>query len=112
GLFDYATINDVYVHIGVITNKSTNAGDWKYVKFNQNFNQPNAALNAVSVGNNQWRFTITGSLRSYYGITDATEHIQKIAILFRTGNGSKKQANTDGSDMYIPVYSSSIAVRI
>jgi 1,4-alpha-glucan branching enzyme len=112
GLFDHTPSSDVYVHTGVITNKSTSANDWKYVKFNQNFNQPNPALNATYLGNNQWRFTITGSLRSYYGITDATENIQKIAILFRSGNGSKKQANTDGSDMYIPIYTSSIAVRI
>ena len=112
GLFEYAMTNDVYVHTGVITNKSTGSSDWKYVKFSQNFNQPNAALNAAYLGNSQWRFTITGSLRSYYGITDATEHIQKIAILFRNGNGSKKQANTDGSDMYIPVYSSALAIRI
>ena len=112
GLFEYAMTNDVYVHTGVITNKSTGSSDWKYVKFNQNFNLPNAALSAAYLGNSQWRFTITGSLRSYYGITDATEHIQKIAILFRNGNGSKKQANTDGSDMYIPVYSSALAIRI
>ena len=112
GLFDHSPTNDVNVHIGVITNKSTGPGDWKYVKFNQNFNLPNAALNATYMANNQWRFIITGSLRSYFGITDATEHIQKIAILFRNGSGSKKQTNTDGSDMYIPIYTTALAIRI
>lgn len=112
GLLDHSPTNDVYVHIGVITNKSTGPGDWKYVKFNQNFNSPNAALNATYMGNNQWRFIITGSLRSYFGITDVTEHIQKIAILFRNGSGSKKQTNTDGSDMYIPIYTTTLSIRI
>lgn len=110
GLLNY-TPGDVYVHTGVITNLSISATDWKYVKFNQNFNQPNVQLQATSLGNNKWSFTITGSLKNYYGVP-AGETIQKIAILFRSGNGAKKQANTDGSDMYIPVYNANLAVRI
>jgi 1,4-alpha-glucan branching enzyme len=41
----------------------------------------------------------------------AGETILKIAILFRNGSGTAKQANTDGSDMYIPVYTNTIATR-
>src|SRR6266480_1176469 len=33
GLLNYPNTNDVYVHIGVITNLSANAGDWKYSRF-------------------------------------------------------------------------------
>lgn len=112
GLLNYTPTSDVYVHTGVITNLSTSSGDWKYVKFSQNFNQPNAQLQATYLGNNKWQFTIAGSLRSYYGITNTSETIQKIAILFRNGVGSKKQANSDGSDMYIPVYDNSLSVRL
>ncbi|HEU4633893.1 MAG TPA: alpha-amylase family glycosyl hydrolase, partial [Flavisolibacter sp.] len=112
GLLNYTPTTDVYVHVGVITNFSTSKEDWKHVKFNQNFNQPNAALQATYIGNNKWQFTIAGSLRTYFGVTDATETIQKIAILFRNGNGSKKQANADNSDMYIPVYTDNLALRI
>ncbi|MDQ6762809.1 MAG: alpha-amylase family glycosyl hydrolase, partial [Bacteroidota bacterium] len=92
-------------------NFSANSSDWKHVKFNQDFNQPNPALQATYLGNNKWQFTITGGLRAYYGLTDPNEVIQKIAILFRNGNGALKQANTDGSDMYIPVNTSALAVR-
>ncbi len=88
GLLNH-TPGDVYVHTGVITNLSVNATDWKYVKFNQNFNQPNALLQATSFGNNKWSFTITGSLKTYYGVP-VGETIQKIAILFRSGDGTKK----------------------
>ena len=109
GLFNYTPASDVYVHTGVITNLSTAANDWKYVKFSQPFNQANPALQATSLGNNQWRFDIA-SIRTYYGVP-AGETILKIAILFRSGNGSLVQRNTDGSDMYIPIYSTTIATR-
>ncbi len=101
---------DVYVHTGVITNLSTSSSNWRYVKFNQNFNLPNALLQATSLGGNKWQFNIT-DIRAYYGVP-AGETILKVAILFRSGDGTKKQANTDGSDMYIPVYAAGeFAVR-
>ncbi|MFM8758611.1 MAG: hypothetical protein ACKODS_03585, partial [Methylophilaceae bacterium] len=103
-------VTDVYVHIGVITTKSTSASDWKYVKFT--WATTNTQAQCSSLGNNQWRYTITGGLRTFFGITDATERITKISILFRSGDGNKVQRNTDGSDMYVPVYTSSAAVRI
>jgi glycosidase len=109
GLLNYTPATDVYVHIGVITNKSTAPGDWKYVKF-PNFNIVYAQAQCTYPGNNKWQYTISGGLRSYFGISDATESIQKIAILFRNGNGSKKQANVDNSDMYVPVYDNTMAV--
>ncbi len=114
GLDFYTPNTDVYVHTGVITNKSTNASDWRYVKFNQNFNTPNAALNATYVGSfpvQKWQFTISGGIRAYYGITDPTEFIQRISILFRNGNGSRVQRNADGSDMYIPISDGSLKVK-
>ena len=103
GLLNHTT-SDVYVHTGVITNLSTSPSDWKYVKFNQNFNLPNPALQAVSLGNNKWKFTISDAngIRGFYGVP-AGEQILKITMLFRSGNGAKKQANIDGSDMYITV---------
>ena len=109
GLFNYATVSDVYVHTGVITNLSTSSTDWRYVKFNQNFNQPNAQLQATSLGGNRWKFDIT-NIRAYYGVP-AGETIQKISILFRNGAGTTVQRNADASDMYIPVYDNSIATR-
>lgn len=111
GLLNYASVNDVYIHTGVITNLSTGPTDWRYVKFNQNFNQPNPALQATSLGNNKWQITITGGLRAYYGVTNPAETIQKISLLFRSGNGNVVQRNANGSDMYIPVYTSALAVR-
>lgn len=111
GLLNYTPTTDVYVHTGVITNLSTTPTDWKYVKFNQNFNTPNPALQATYMGSNKWQFTITGGVRAYYGLTNPAETILKIAILFRNGAGTSVQRNTDGGDMYVPVFTTALDVQ-
>lgn len=107
GLFNYANPNDVYVHIGLITSASGNAGDWKHAPFAWPGTEP--ASKATSLGNNKYSFNIN-NIRSYFAVP-AGEKIYKIAILFRTGNGQQKQANTDISDMYVPIYDDNVAVR-
>jgi hypothetical protein len=103
GLFSYT--NDVYVHIGVITNQSTGPTNWKYVQTTW----ASTAMSALCtpLGGNKWKYTLPGNLRTFFGMVDPTETILKIAILFRSGNGALKQANTDNSDMYVPVYAAS-----
>lgn len=110
GLLNYTPTTDVYVHIGVITNLSANSSDWKYVT--SVWGTTNPAFQAINSGNNKWSYTITGGLRTFFGLTNPAESIQKIAILFRNGNGGVKQANADGSDMYVPVYDNSLHVHI
>ncbi len=109
GLLNYTPTTDVYVHIGVITSLSTGPSDWKYVKFT--WGTTDAQAQAASSGSNKWSYTITGGLRAYFGISNPAETIRKIAILFRNGSGALKQANGDGSDMYIPVYTTGLAAR-
>ena len=109
----YTPTTDVYVHTGVITNLSTSTSDWRYVRPGS-FNSPVLANNAPYVAASfpyKWKYTITTNLRDFYGVTDPTEHILKIAILFRNGNGTKVQRNTDGSDMYIPVSDGTLQVK-
>jgi glycosidase len=110
GLLGYNP-DDVYVHTGVITNLSTNPSNWRYVAFNANFNVPNASLKAESLGNNRWRFRILSNIRAFYGVPGG-ETILKISILFRSGDGSRVQRNSDGSDMYVPVYPAGLQTRI
>ena len=107
GLNNYTPTSDVYVHVGVITNLSVNAADWKYVKFTWATTPP--AAQATYLGSNKWQYTIT-NIRGFF-VVPAGETIQKIAILFRNGAGTSVLRNTDGSDMYIPVYDNTIAVR-
>ncbi len=109
GLMNYATTTDVYVHIGVITNLSTSSSDWKYTKFT--WATTTAAAQCTYLGANKWSYTITGGLRTFFGISNGAETIQKIAILFRNGAGSLVQRNTSGTDMYIPIYTAALAAR-
>jgi len=108
GLYNYANTSDVYVHIGVITNLSANSSDWRYAPFT--WGTANPAAQAVYLGNNKYRYTIS-RIRSFFGVP-AGETILAVAILFRNGSGSQAQRNNDGSDMFVTVYpSGSLAAK-
>lgn len=99
---------NVYVHIGLITSLSANPGDWKYSKFNWGTTTPEAQ--ATAAGANKWSYTIN-NIRSYFNVTNASEQIRAIAILFRDGAGNIVQRNANGSDMFVPVYDNNLHVR-
>ena len=110
GLLNYSQTNDVYVHIGLITNFSADSTQWQHAPFT--WGTTNVQAHCTSIGNNKWQYSITGGLRTFFGVTDPNEHIQKIAILFRNGSGSQAQRNANQTDMFIPVYDNSVvAVR-
>ncbi len=116
GLNNYADPNNVYVHIGVTTNLSNNGGmQWLYVNGTTGgtYGGTTPALKATSLGNNKYQFTIN-NIRTFFGVP-VGETIKSIGILFRDANTNtgavKKAANTDGSDMFIPVYDNTIATR-
>src|SRR5688572_11309801 len=108
GLLSFA--GNVYVHVGVITNLSTSATDWRYSKFT--WGSTDAAALATAAGTNKWSYTVH-NIRTFFGVP-AAETILKIAVLFRSGNCSADclaQRNADLSDMYVPVYTNDLAVR-
>ena len=109
GLNNYPDPNNIFVHCGVTTNLSTNGGQqWLYTNGSTGaaWGSANATLKAVSLGNNKYQYTIN-NIRSFFGVPSG-ETIKTVNILFRDANivpsAVKKQANGDGSDMYIPVY--------
>ncbi len=93
---------DIYAHTGVITTKSTSSSDWKYVKAAWNVNIP--ACKMISLGNDQWKLVITPDIRSYYGITDASEAVKQLAFVFRSSDGTKEGKDTGGKDIFVDVY--------
>lgn len=107
GLLDFS--GNVYVHIGVITSASKNGSDWKYAPFT--WGGTAAASQAVSKGPNKWEYSIS-NLRSFLNVP-ANETILNIAILFRAGGCTNcaAQRNSDGTDMYVPIYSEALAIR-
>lgn len=96
---------DVYVHWGVVTNSSN--GSWKYTKSNT-FNTPDPASKMTRQSNGTYSITITP--QTFFGVP-AGEQIQKIAMVFRNADGTLVGRNPDGSDIYLPVYTSGLSVR-
>lgn len=115
-LLNYTPTSNVYLHTGVITSSSTSSTNWRYVRefgvaSNAVFTTPIPQLQATYLGNNKWQYTIPGSIRDFYGVP-AGEQILKVALLFRNGNGTVVQRNSDGSDMFIPLYTTALATRL
>lgn len=98
----------VYVHIGLITSLSTSNSDWKYAPFTWGTSPANGQ--AAPAGTNKWSYTIN-NIRSFFNVTNAGEEIRAIAILFRDAAGNLVQRNTNGSDMFVPVYNDGLHVR-
>lgn len=100
----------VFVHVGAITNLSTGPSNWLHVPFT--WGSTEAAAQAVPAGTNKWSYTISNP-RTFFNLA-AGEQLQYIAILFRAGNCSNcaAQRNTDGSDMYVPMFNNGLAIRI
>lgn len=92
---------DVYIHTGVITNLSSGGNDWKHVF--TTWGQPNIAWRMTALGNNLFSYKLSPSLRAAYGVT-GTETIQKLAMVFRNGDGSKEGKDNGGTDIFLNVY--------
>lgn len=91
---------DVFMHTGVITDKSTGPTDWKYVK-STSFNTPDPAVKMTALGAGRYQITLLP--RSFYGVA-ATDRILKLVMLFRTADGNLVARNKDQSDIYLPLY--------
>jgi len=104
GLKDYT--GDVYAHTGVITDKSTNSHDWKYVKAGWTENIP--ACKMTKIGDNLWQLNIKPSIRDYYGVP-ANEKILKLAFVFRSSDSKKTGKEADGGDIFYNVYQAGVA---
>lgn len=100
GLKGLSATTPVYAHIGVITNKSADTSDWKYAPSKWGDNAAKYKLKYVSP--NTYTLSI-GDIRTYFGITDASETVQKIAVVFRTGDCNKEGKTSSGGDILVDV---------
>lgn len=100
GLMGVTSSTEVYAHIGVITNNSEGSGDWKYAP---TWGDNSAKYKLEYVSTNTWSLNI-GDIRTYFGMTDATETVKQIAIVFRTGDNSKEGKTATGGDIFVDVH--------
>lgn len=116
GLMGLPESTDVYAHIGVITDKSTGGSDWRYVVTpwpdTGNQEEANTDKNRLKyVSANTYSLTI-GEIRTFFGITDASEHVKQIAIVFRTGDGKKEGKTASGGNIYLDVQPDGFAIDL
>lgn len=99
GLMGTSSSTAIYAHTGVITNKSTSGSDWLHAT---NWNAPQETHRLKYVNNNTWSLTIP-DIRSFYGITDASETVEKLCFVFHTKAGGEAKTAA-GGDIFVPIY--------
>ncbi len=92
--------DEVYLYAGLITDKSANVGDWKYVK-SPDFNKADPAAKMKSVASGKYQISINP--RTFFGVPKS-EKVLGMVMLFKTGDGQVVTRNADGSDIYVPMY--------
>ncbi len=98
-LLNYTGI--VYAHTGV----NTNYGNWQHVIGDWGNNQTQPALERLST--NLYKLTI-GFPREFYSITNPSEQINQLAIVFRSADGSLQTR----PDIFIDVFEDGLSVIV
>ncbi len=100
---------DIYAHTGVITNKSPDSTYWLHIV--SDWGDNDAKLKFTRVATNLYKLEIP-NIREFYNITDPTEHVEKIALVIRSGEPIDPSnpdefivaREEDGSDFFVKVY--------
>ncbi|MCL4550142.1 MAG: alpha-amylase family glycosyl hydrolase [Bacteroidetes bacterium] len=107
---------DVYAHTGVITNLSTSGSDWKYVMAPWAATYPDIKLTRDSADHYH---LVIGRPRIYYGNNHqnlgsipSSEHILKLAFVFRDATGSRTGRDVGGKDIFASLYTAGISIIV
>lgn len=109
GLMGLNANTKVYAHTGLITSKSTSDSDWKYVIADWNKDTEKAEM--LYEGPNLWSLYI-GDIRTFYGVTDMSEKIKKLAFVFRTSGGSREGKAAGGGDIFVTVVDPGLQIEL
>ena len=99
---------ELYAHTGVLTDKSTTTGDWKYVLADWGNNIPECKLERVE--DNLWHYTIKGGVHAWYGVPE-NEKVTHIAFVFRSAD-SKIEVKDYGADIFVELATEGLSVKI
>lgn len=102
---------DVYIHTGVITSASSTNSDWKHVVTSWGVAKPAWKMTKVSGKSNLYTYTISPSIKNYYGI-NTNEIVEKMAFVFRNATGNKEGKDDGGKDIFVEVYPDDIDFSI
>ena len=90
---------DVYMHTGAITDRSTSAGDWRYVQ--GTWGTDDQPRKMQYLGRNIYSKRI--HVRNFYGVP-SNENILRLAFVFRNRAGDKVGRASDGSDIFVTIW--------
>lgn len=104
----------VFLHTGIITSKSNSGSDWKYVP--AGWESYPSRLEAEQVGENQWKYTFAPDIRSFFGITESSEEVLELAMLFKgtmTLSGAPVAVGRDegDSDIFVELSKGGVEAR-
>jgi len=104
----------VFLHTGVITSLSKSGSDWKYVPAGWESYPSN--LEAKQVAQNLWKFTFGPNIREFFGISNTSEQVVEVAMLFkgtRSLSGAPIAIGRDvgGKDIFIELSSGGVEAR-
>ncbi|MFN1834099.1 alpha-amylase family glycosyl hydrolase [Balneola sp. MJW-20] len=106
---------DVYLYTGLITDKSSDPSDWKYVRpaGNSGWESYPAELKMTPLGNDLWEFAYPSSVREFYGVA-GSDTVKEVTLLFRgtndgTGAPDAVGRGDGGSDIFLELTTGSIS---
>ena len=100
GLIGSTASQPVYAHTGVITSKSTGPTDWRYAT---TWKDNSAKYRLKYAGAETWTLTIP-DIRTFYGITDATEEVKQLCFVFRNATATREGKTATGGDIMVTVF--------
>jgi 1,4-alpha-glucan branching enzyme len=100
-------VGPVYIHVGVISQRSVNLADWQFKK--RPFHLPDSTLLMQNIGPNLWE--IKFRVRTFLGFP-VNEQVRALAMVFRNFAGTQVGKNADGSDIHVPVYGQGYSARM
>ncbi len=102
-----AGVTVVYAHTGVITNLSNGSGDWRHVQGNWGTADPKVKMTFQGANIHTLSFKIS----DFYNLP-AGETVEELAFVFRNTNGSVVGRESDGADIYVPIFPDTFSVVI
>ena len=102
---------EVYLHTGLITDKSSSLTDWKYTQ--STWDSYPSKLKTTPIGDNKWEFKYPSSVREFYGVS-AGEEVEQITLLFRgttdgAGIPDKVGRASGGADIYLGLFKNEVS---
>lgn len=107
GLMGQPASAKIYAHTGVLL-EGDGPSDWKYAP---TWGDNSQKYELEYVSKDLWKLYI-GDIHTYYGITDPSQKVAKLAFVFRNANGSKEGKAEGGKDIFLDVMDAGLQIAI